>query len=188
METRTLTEEIRFTYEDYLRLPDDGKQYQIVGGELYMSPAPVPYHQRILLNLSMVLQHFVAERDLGSVWIAPCDIVLSDEDVVEPDLFFISKEREDIVGDTYIEEAPDLAVEILSPSTSKLDRTIKMRLYERSGVREYWVVDPERKRIEVLNLTDRGYLRAGIYGAEEHLESVLLNGLMVNVSEVFARK
>jgi len=188
METRTRTKEIRFTYEDYLRLPDDGKQYQIVGGELYMSPAPVPYHQRILLNLSMVLQHFVAERDLGSVWIAPCDIVLSDEDVVEPDLFFISKEREDIVGDTYIEEAPDLAVEILSPSTSTLDRTIKMRLYERFGVREYWVVDPKRTQIEVMVLTDQGYDPVGVYGAGEHATSVLLNGLMVSVDEVFARK
>ena len=176
---------IKFTYQDYLQFPDDGKRYQIIEGELHMTPAPVPYHQRISRNLEIILWDFVRNKNLGEVYYAPCDIVLTEENVVQPDIFFISKEREHIIGEKNIQGTPDLIIEILSPGTEELDRKLKVRLYEGFGVREYWLVDPERKEVEVLMLTPEGYSRFGIFG--ESLSSPLLQGLVMNLSEVFQR-
>ena len=143
---------IKFTYEDYLRLPDDGKRYQVIEGEVYMVPALTPYHQDILGRLFVLLRTFVEEHRLGKVYCAPCDVILSQEDVVQPDIFFICKEREDIITKKNIQGAPDLVVEVLSQFTAKLDRTLKTGLYERFGVKGYWLVDPDQKQIEVLAL------------------------------------
>ncbi|PIU55300.1 MAG: restriction endonuclease, partial [Chloroflexi bacterium CG07_land_8_20_14_0_80_51_10] len=108
-----------------------------------------------------------------------------EENVVQPDIFFISKEREHIIGEKNIQGTPDLIIEILSPGTEELDRKLKVRLYEGFGVREYWLVDPERKEVEVLMLTPEGYSSFGIFG--ESLSSPLLQGLVMNLSEVFQR-
>lgn len=180
-----LRPKIRFTYQDYLKFPDDGKRYQIIEGELYMTPAPVPYHQRISRNLGFILWDFVRKRNLGEVFYAPCDIVFSEEDVVQPDIFFASKEREHIIGEKNIQGAPDLMVEILSPRTDELDRKLKVKLYEKFGVKEYWLVDPEKKEVEILSLTQGGYSSFGVF--KESLSSPLLKGLKLNLQEVFQR-
>lgn len=96
-----LKEKVRFTYEDYLLLPDDGKRYQIIEGVLYMVPAPAPWHQDIARKLVILLNEFVERYKLGRVFFAPCDVILSEEDIVQPDIFFISKEREHIITESF---------------------------------------------------------------------------------------
>lgn len=186
MSVSVLKEKIRFTYKDYLSLPDDGKRYQVIEGEISMVPAPAPYHQDILWKLLVLLRIFVEERGLGRVYFAPCDVVLSEEDIVQPDIFFIAKEREHIITEKNIQGAPDLVIEILSPFTAKLDKTAKLKLYERSGVKEYWLVDPDREEIEVLTLKRKSYKSTGIFGIEHSFESGLLKGLMIRVKDIFS--
>jgi Uma2 family endonuclease len=174
--------EIRYNYEDYLHFPEDGKRYQIVGGKLFRMPAPVPYHQKVSRNIEFILHSFVKEHDLGEVFDAPCDILFSDVDIVQPDLFFISKEREYIIGDKNIQGAPDLIIEIVSPGSDYLDRKLKVELYEKYGVKEYWLVDTDRKEAEVLMLTRKGYRSMGAFN--NSFSSPLLK-LEVKLSEVF---
>ena len=178
----------KWTYPDYLALPDDGRQHRILGGEHFVTAAPRPRHQIVLGNLHLLLAKHVRENDLGLVLFAPVDFVLSDFDVVQPDLIFISKERLEIVGETHIPEAPDLAVEVLSPSTRKLDLELKRELYERHGVREYWIVDPDRECVEVLELSNHRFGAGEILKREaEHvLESTVLAGLKIPLTEIFA--
>lgn len=178
-------EALKFTYEDYLRLPDDGKRYQIIGGEVHMVPAPAPAHQRISGNLYVLLRAFVVERELGEVFDAPCDVVLSEEDVVQPDLFFISKDRRHLITERNISGAPDLVIEILSPHTEKLDRALKRNLYAKYGVREYWLVDLTTKTVEILTLRDDGFMSASLLGMGDELRSPLLGGSLGLVNDVF---
>jgi Uma2 family endonuclease len=186
MKTSVLEEKIKFTYEDYLNLPDDGKRYQVIEGELFMVPAPIPYHQDILGKLFVLLNDFVKRHKLGRIYVAPCDVILSEgEDIVQPDIFFISKEREHIIEEKNIRGAPDLIVEVLSPSTMKLDRTLKMRRYAEFGVREYWLADPVEKEIEVLTLKGEIYESMGVFGDEESFGSPLLKGLRVHLKDIF---
>ena len=176
-----LTRELeRFTYEDYLHLPDDGKRYQIIEGEVYMCPAPIPNHQRILTKLFKIIDHFVLENDLGEVILAPCDIIFSDENVVQPDIFFISKDRLHIITDKNIQGAPDLAVEIVSPHSLKIDKLLKRNLYAKYGVQEYWIVDGGKREVEVLALKDKAYQIKGKYKKGDTLESGLLKGLRID--------
>jgi len=185
MSVSVLKEKVRFTYEDYLLLPDDGKRYQIIEGEVYMVPAPAPWHQEIARKLVILLNEFVERPKLGRVYFAPCDVILSGEDIVQPDIFFISKEREHIITGRNIQGAPDLVIEILSQATAKLDKMAKMKLYERSGIKEYWLVDPDREEIEVLTLKGRSYESMGVFGIEQSFESALLEGLRVSLEEIF---
>lgn len=152
-----------------------------------MVPSPLPYHQIICRNLEEQLWKFVQAQRLGEVLFAPCDVVLSEETVVQPDILFISSERVAIIHKEEIRGAPDLIVEILSPATAQRDRTYKRTLYARSGVKEYWIVDPDAQTIEVLALGGRGYKRAGIYGREQMLESPLLTELKISLAEVFGK-
>jgi Uma2 family endonuclease len=175
---------IKFTYQDYLQLPED-RRYEIVDGDLFMVPAPVPYHQRVSRNLARYLDRFVTDNDLGEVFSAPCDLLLSETDVVQPDLFYISKARLSIITETNIQGAPDLIVEILSPATAQRDRGIKQKLYARGGVAEYWIVDPATKSVEVLTLKAGAFQVAGRYGPHDTLVSPLLPGLPIPLPQVF---
>ena len=142
-----------YTYEDYAQLPE-GAPYQLIDGALVMSPSPTPAHQRILRKLAFALGGFVEEHDLGEVLFAPMDVYLSNIDTPQPDLLFIAKARLGIIGEKYVDGAPDLVMEILSPSTAYHDLKKKKRLYEASGVKEYWIVDPEAREIEVYTLVE----------------------------------
>lgn len=175
---------IRFTYQDYLQLPED-RRYEIVDGDLYMVPAPVPYHQQVSGRLEFALRKFVMEHDLGEVLHAPCDLLLSETDVVQPDIFYIAKTRLSIVKEANIQGAPDLVVEILSPATAQRDRGIKQKLYGRFGVPEYWLVDLAEKTVEVLSLKGAGYQRAGLYGPHDTLSSPILPGFHLPVQQIF---
>lgn len=175
---------VRFTYQDYLQLPED-RRYEIINGCLGMVPAPTPAHQALLRNLEFALHRYVTDADLGIVLQAPCDVLLSAEDVVQPDVFFISKNRRSIIKERYIEGAPDLVAEILSPATAARDRGVKLKLYERAGVQEYWLISPEARTVEVLTLSGMSYRRIGLYGADDTLASPLLSGLAIPVQDIF---
>jgi len=147
---------IKFTYHDYVQLPGD-KRYELVEGELFLVPSPNLYHQRISRQLEMALWQYIGRHALGEVFDAPCDVVLSEINVVQPDLLFVSTERRGILADANVQGAPDLVVEILSPSTGQRDLGIKRSLYAKYGVPEYWIVDPDSQTIEVLSWTETGY-------------------------------
>lgn len=173
------------TYDDYRHLPDDGKQHQIIGGELFMTPAPSPYHQEISLNLASILNNYVKQYRAGNVYTAPIDVILSMTDVVQPDLVYVSKERLNIITKKNIVDAPDLVVEILSESTETIDRQKKMALYEKHGVKEYWIADPVEKTIEQYLLKDNVLQLQLAAGVSNNLSSVVIEGLAFPVEKVF---
>ena len=135
-------EPIRLTYQDYLRFPDDGLRHELIDGEHFVTPTPVLRHQLVSERLGWELGAWVRASKNGQVFYAPFDVILSDFDVVEPDIMWISNERRDILK-KWAFGAPDLVVEILSPTTRRRDEAHKLRLYDRSGVREYWLADPD---------------------------------------------
>lgn len=138
------------TWRDVQHAPDDGKRYEAIGGDLYVTAAPSTRHQSISINLASELRRLLYDPGHGLVLYAPTGVEFPEtEEGVEPDLLFISKARLDIVGDDWIRGAPDLVVEILSPTTAHRDRDLKLKLYERQGVPEYWIVDPDTDSIEV---------------------------------------
>ncbi len=175
---------VKFTYEDYLNTPEDTR-YELLDGELAMTPAPGELHQSVSILLGSKLFQFASENNLGRVYHAPFDVVLSDLDVVQPDLLFVSNERGSIITPENVQGAPDLIVEILSASTATRDRTFKRVLYARHGVGEYWMVDTEEKTITVLLPGKRGLVVADVYGKGETLTSATLQGFKLNIDEVF---
>ena len=148
---------VALTYRDYAALPDDGQRYQILDGELFVTPAPGTRHQLILLRLVSQLHAHVTTYGVGLVLPAPVDVILADTSIVQPDIVFVAADRQSLVSARGIEGPPTLAVEILSPSTTALDRRNKHALYARHGVTHYWIVDGEAGAIEMLRLVDRAY-------------------------------
>ena len=175
----------RLTYQDYLDLPESDERYELIDGELYMAPPPIPEHQGFLFVLTLALGNFVVEHNLGRIYFSPIGVVLSDDDVLQPDLIFISTERLNIITGNYVQGAPDLVVEVLSPSTARRDRTVKREIYERAGVREYWLVDIRNASIEVNAASDAGFVTVGVYGEGDTLVSPLLPGFSMDVSGTF---
>jgi Uma2 family endonuclease len=175
----------QFTYEDYKLLPED-RRHEIVEGELLVTPAPGTRHQRILVRLILKLAAFVEAGSLGTVLPAPTDVVLANESVVQPDLLFVTRERLGIIDPAAVHGAPDLVVEVLSPSTASRDQVVKRKLYARYGVREYWIVDPVASSIEVLVKCQAGLGTGRVFSAGSLLTSPLLPGLSLSVDDVFA--
>ena len=171
------------TYTDYAALPE-GEPYQLIGGTLVLNPAPTPYHQRISRNLGILWQEFLRENSLGEVLFSPIDVYFSDTEVYQPDLIVVLKDRLDIIGEQKIEAPPDLVAEILSPSTGYYDLKHKKQVYERSGVKEYWVVDPMEKSVEIFALVDGAYRSLGLL-REGVAASRLIAGLRVDLEKIF---
>ncbi|HWI61929.1 MAG TPA: Uma2 family endonuclease [Symbiobacteriaceae bacterium] len=144
----------RYTYADYLQLPDD-QRCEILGGELVMTPSPSGRHQTVISTIHATLWHFARGAGLGKVMVAPYDVVLSEQDVVQPDILFLSNVRLGLYDDNGpLHGAPDLVIEVLSPSTAQRDRVAKRALYARSGVLSYWLVDLDDKTITVITFPD----------------------------------
>lgn len=142
----------RITWRDVLLMPEDGKRYEAIDGELYVTPAPWRRHQRLVLLFARALYQALEEPGHGEVYFAPFGVEFPEtEEGVQPDLLFVSKERLHIVGEDWIRDAPDLVIEILSPTTASRDRGIKRKLYERQGVAHYWMVDPETEEVLAWN-------------------------------------
>ncbi len=181
----TKSPKVRYTYEDYCQLPDD-RRYELIDGEFYeMAPAPTPTHQWAALTLTILMVDFVRSRRLGVVYIAPLDVILAENDTMQPDILFVAAGREGIITQRACEGPPDLVVEVLSPSTARRDLGIKMRRYARFGVREYWVVYPVARSIEVLVLRDGKFVSLGVYVGEMSPDSEVMPGLVFAVSSIF---
>lgn len=177
----------KYTYEDYLNTPE-GERYELLGGELVLVASPNMAHQGNQARLGSRMFIFSEDNDLGKVFFSSTDVVLSDEsgtDVVQPDILFISKGREDIITDANVQGAPDMVVEILFPSTSRRDWKYKRELYAKYGVREYWIVDPANRIVTVMLLKDGVLEIAGAYVEGDTLASAALDGFRVGVSEIF---
>ena len=187
MSPQAKTLDVRYTYEDYLLFPEDGRRHEIIEGEHYITPSSKTNHQSTSLNLSLALGLFVKQRKLGKIFVAPYDVILSDENVVQPDILFISASRADVITQKHVRGAPDLIVEILSEKTRKIDEIIKRKLYEQFGVYEYWVVDPELECVKVYRRTDGGYDRIAELTREagDSLTTPLLEDLDIPLADIF---
>lgn len=172
------------TYEDYLNTPDD-ERYQLLEGELIMTPAPAISHQRISRKLEYVLEKHITENGLGEVFDAPCDVYLDNHNVVQPDLLFIAVENSRIVGEANINGAPDLVVEILSENSAYCDMVKKKKLYARFGVKEYWIVDPMEREIEVHVLRGNFFEFHARFTKNDRLESTILSKLQIDLANIF---
>ena len=175
---------IRLTYEDYRDTPEDAR-YELIDGELILAAAPRTTHQGLQRRIGWRMAQLADENDLGEVFFSSTDVVLSETDVVQPDLIFISKERARIIAEEAVFGAPDLIIEILSPSTVARDMGYKRDLYERHGVKEYWMADVDSVWIRVLRLNAAGFFEVvGTYGEGYEFTSTVLTGFTVNVSDV----
>jgi len=177
----------KVSYEEFQTLPRDGsKRFELIEGEVFMTPSPNTRHQRAVAKLLRRLSDFTDEHDLGEVFIAPYDIVFSKWTALEPDLLFIRKERSSIITDANVQGAPDLVIEILSPSNKAYDRKTKLRAYEKAGVPELWYLDPEEKTAEVLNLgSDRRYVVTAELSGNDAIVSSVLPGFSITLARIF---
>jgi Uma2 family endonuclease len=179
----------KLTYQDFERIPEDGLRHEILDGVHVVSPAPSLRHQWVSRGVFRALDSFVAARGLGEVFFAPFDVVLSDHDVVEPDLLFISRERLAILTEANVQGAPDLLVEVLSPGTRRRDLGQKLVRYEKLGVLEYWVVDPKTETALIFRKTGDSFAPPLRLAAEagDRLATPLLPGFGLPLREVFGR-
>jgi Uma2 family endonuclease len=177
---------VKLTYDDYVLFPEDGQRHELIDGEHFVTPAPNLRHQQISMRILRPIDNWLGQERIGQIFYAPLDVILSNHDVVQPDLLYVSNGRKGILGQ-WVHGAPDLVVEIGSPSTRQRDETIKRRLYERDNVTEYWIVDPE---IDVI----RVYRRAGDRFAKpielsrengDVLTTPLFPGLEIPLASVF---
>lgn len=177
--------EVKFTYQDLLSTPDDRHRYEIFEGELIMTPSPNTAHQNAVGNILTNVSIYVNTHDLGKVYCAPLDVYFDEETVVEPDILFVSKERLHIIDEQKVNGAPDLIVEVLSPSTAERDRGFKFKRYAHEGVKEYWIVDPKQKMIEVFMLGEKGFGLFGKYGGGDEVRSKVFSDLRFQAAEVW---
>ncbi len=175
---------VKFTYQDYLLTPSD-KAYELIEGELLMTPAPAPSHQRIARKLFEILNVHVKGNASGEIFFAPVDVYLSEETVVQPDLLFIENKRLEIVKEKYIQGPPDMVVEILSPTSKDRDTEIKRKLYWKYGVREYWLVDPGARTVEIMVMKESGYETSRVYPEGAQVTSPLLKGFSFDPLNLF---
>lgn len=172
------------TYEDYAKLPE-GAPYQLIDGEFVMSPAPELYHQDVSANIYDALKSLVRQRRLGKVYYAPVDVSLGEYNTFQPDLVFVSNERLHVLQGKRIVGAPDIVVEILSPTTGYYDLATKKDTYESHGVKEYWVVDPKGKTIEIFENVNGRFVSVAKEREKGIIASHLLPDLKLDVSDVF---
>lgn len=173
----------KLTYEDYAKTPDD-ERWELIDGELVMSPSPKRAHQRSQMKLATRMSFFADENGVGEVY-TDFDVVLAEHETVRPDLIFVSRERLNIITEDNVQGAPDLIVEIRSPSTARRDWTIRRELYARHGVREYWLVDPEAATVSVLLLKDGWLEVTGVYSESDTVASTELKGFSIAQSDIF---
>jgi Uma2 family endonuclease len=184
----TSQRDTRLTYDDFARIPNDGKRHEIIDGVHYVTPAPVRRHQQLLGRLHLAIGGFLEDHpEMGQAYLSPLDTVFSPWDVVEPDLLFVAADQLDILTEPNIQGAPALVVEILSPSTRRRDMGIKRQLFDRGGVREYWIVDPKAVEVTVYRRTpDGAFRKAAQVSSGDDLTTPLLAGFTLSVAKLFA--
>lgn len=179
----------RLTYDDFLLFPDDGQRHELIGGEHYVTPSPTLRHQKLSGRLYLAIADYLrAHSGVGEVYYAPLDVKLSNWDIVEPDLLLVTADQPEILTEKHIAGAPALVVEILSPGTRTRDQRLKRQLFEQSGVREYWMVDPDLDTVTVDRLDDTGiFANREVLGADAVLSTPLLPGWSFTLTQLFAR-
>ena len=185
---KTASGAVKLTYDDFVHFPDDGKRHELIDGEHYVTPSPGPQHQVIVGNLYLVIASWLETHRVGRVFLSPLDVVMSPFDVVEPDLLYVSAASvPEVLTETNVHGTPDLAIEVASKGTRERDETIKKQLYERGGVQEYWVVDPEIDVVRVYRRSGLAFLRPLELsrGQGDVLRSALLPGLDLPLERIF---
>ncbi|HET8774062.1 MAG TPA: Uma2 family endonuclease [Thermoanaerobaculia bacterium] len=175
----------RMTYEEFMALPDDGKHYELIEGELVLNPAPNLRHQAIIGNLYLAFRLYLDQHRSGKVFVAAVDVVLSIENVLEPDVIVILADRAARLQTKNVQGAPNIAVEVLSPGSRRKDEVTKKRLYEHFGVDEYWIADPETETVKIYRRAGDAFERA-IEFSTGSITSALLPGFTLDVAAVFA--
>jgi len=176
---------IKLRYEDYVGLPDDGRRYEILDGDLEVSPAPAPRHQAVSRNLHRIIDRHVDERRLGSCYYAPIDVILAPTTIVQPDLLFVAARREAIVTARAVEGPPDLIVEIVSSWSGRHDCVTKAALYARYGVPHYWIADPATRTLRIYRRQGKRYGRAATYTGTAEVRPALFPDLVIDLGRVW---
>ena len=176
---------VRFKADDIWDAPEDGNRYEVIDGELHVTPAPSLGHQTAASTLLAYLWNYVRPRRLGQVVTAPVGVVLEEETGVQPDLVYVSRERSNIIVERGVEGAPDLVVEVLSPGTQSRDRGIKMRAYAKAGIAHYWMLDHRARTLEAYELGEQGYGPAQVYGPGSTFRPALFPGLEIPVDDLW---
>jgi len=180
----------KLTSAELLLLPDDGKRHELIDGVHYVTPSPRIPHQVLVGRIFVAIANFLAvHQHLGRVFLSPVDVVMSEHDLVVPDLLFVTRDQQSILTDANVQGVPALVVEVLSPSTRRCDEGIKRKLFDQKGVREYWVVDPKAMRVSICRRAEDGSfpivttLEASI---DDQLSSPLLPAFSLSMRELFA--
>ncbi len=184
---KTASGAVKLTYDDFVQFPNDGKRHELIDGEHYVTPSPRLKHQAIVGNLYLAIGSWLESHPVGRLFLSPLDVVISEFDVVEPDLLFVSAARVDILTVENVRGTPDLVIEVGSRGTRKRDETIKKQLYQRAGVLEYWIVDPEIAVVRVYRREGLSFLRP-VELSREHadvLRSPVFPGLDLPLERVF---
>ena len=180
----------RLTYDDLCRMPDDGLRHEIIDGVHYVTPSPNRRHQKLALRLAVEIELYIRQNPAaGEVYFAPMDVIFTKWDVVEPDVLVVTGDQANILTPDNVQGPPALVVEILSPSTRRRDEQIKRRLFERGGVREYWIVDPRRQIVAVFRRgADGSFPRVAelTHVDRDVLTTPLMPGLSLALTELFA--
>ena len=175
----------RVSYDDLAQMPEDGRRYELYDGEISVVPSPILLHQVVAMRLWRILDDHAAQAG-GLAVASPMDVVFSSYDVVQPDIVFLTAESMRTVSmRDRVRQPPDLAVEVLSPATASNDRGRKMRMFQRYGVPEYWIVDPIAQTIEIYRLAESAYEQAGTFSGSEPMRSVGLQDLTLVAASVF---
>jgi Uma2 family endonuclease len=176
---------IVLTYEDYAALPDDRNRYELFEGELQVSPSPGARHQRVVLGLGALLRQHVRARRLGEVFVAPFDVLLSNITVVQPDVLYVSADRLTLVEEAFVRGAPDLVVEVISPTSGRADRGVKQQLYARHGASNYWQIDPDQRQATAFSLREGEYEQVAAAGGDERFSAPPFADLAIDLAELW---
>ena len=177
-------ESLMITVHDYMAMPPGPPFYQVIEGDLHMSPSPHWRHQDVALNIATIIKNYLRDHEIGRVYISPMDVILDEVNVYQPDVFFFKHTSAAKRGERCIEGAPDFAVEILSDSTADLDR-LKRKIYARHGVKELWIVDADEKQVVVFDLAKSTETAAGTYRGHDTFLSGIFPSLVFACEEVF---
>ncbi|MGH7959646.1 MAG: Uma2 family endonuclease [Opitutaceae bacterium] len=175
-----------FTAADYREMPDDGRRYQLVAGELFMAPAPNTFHQMVQRNVLCRLENHLRQHPAGTVLGAPCDVYIDEHNVFQPDVLYVTREHADRIQNEGIHGAPDLAVDILSPSSAALDRR-KRALLAKAGTNEFWQIDTGLRQLQRFVFAENAAKPVALIDEPETFTSPLFPGLTVETAEIFRR-
>ncbi len=186
MKVSTTRPTLPMTYHEYALLPQDRNRYEVLEGELYMTPSPSVAHQNVVTELGSMLRQHVSAYGLGKVFVAPLDVVLTETNVLQPDILFLRTGRVPPRGAKNVTVAPDLVVEVVSPASVEQDREIKMQVYARHGVPHYWIVDPDARTLEMYALSEAAYGPPIRFSGDATATTSLFHGLAIPLDRLWS--